>query len=142
MSRTIPFLRNYLSEPELESIGQGNYCFFRSQRDNQISEKDLDLCSPIFDRFLEIALPSKVLSFSGRLWKYLLASGRVKHVTNGPSMMFSRGKREFSYSAAKATLTVGAEDISVYKLPHPNYPMQSQYRTRAWEFCFDSIMRD
>lgn len=133
MSRIVPYLTQYFSEEILEIIGQTNFCFFRSAKGYQISKKDLDLCKSIFFEFLEKAVPSNILCFSGRLKDYLFSSGLLNNLRK-KEITFRKGNREVAYTAVKATLNITGCKIAF--LPHPNYPISSIARRQAWEFCF------
>ena len=64
----IPYFHDYFSEALIGM--QTNFCFFRSEKENQISAKDLELSSPLFDEYLDYSSPSIIISFSIKLKNY------------------------------------------------------------------------
>ena len=134
MARIAPSLSQYMGPDILESIGQFNYCFFRSSSENEISRRDLELCRPIFLELFDVIRPSHALCFSAHLRNYwkragALMSERTKVVpfmkSNGPS----------SYKAYSARLR--NTDTEVHFLPHPNYAITSEAREEIWRFAFN-----
>lgn len=72
--RTINLFYKYFEIiPEIQT----NYCFFRSEKENQITAKDLDLCSRLFDELIEYLEPSMLISFSKSLNNYFETTGRL-----------------------------------------------------------------
>jgi hypothetical protein len=124
----------HMDDDAMENVGQSNYCFFRSKSDGEIVKSDLELCRPLFEKLLEIARPSMILSFSNRLRDYLLGENRVSDVMRQPVPTENPSKR--NYRACKGFLEVHGSTIPIYFLPHPNYRLSGVARDAAWEFCF------
>lgn len=131
LSRIIPFCKRYYGNDFLSEASQSNYCFFRSKAEDQISNKDIQLCEPIFDQLIEAISPSIILCFSSKLRNYLLGTNRVRSKTS-KSISYKRGARLVTFEATRAMLATG---IEIKFLPHPNYPMKGDARSEAWEFC-------
>ena len=121
--------------PKALSGMQSNFCFFRSEKDSQISKNDLNMCKPLFDELLEYSNPSMIISFSSRLRDYfvnnsLLTDPKVKTIDTGNGKLkLIKGNYELSTG----------KKIKFLYLPHPNYPLKSKYRDEAWEFEFTEI---
>ncbi len=131
LSRIFPYCRRYFGEDFLSKITQSNYCFFRSQKESQITQRDIELCEPIFEQLVGILNPSSILCFSSKLRDSLLKNGRIKS-TEMFDIKYDRGSLKVTYTAIKATLNSGVE---ISFLPHPNYPMKGEARQEAWKFC-------
>lgn len=131
ISRIFPFIKNYYDDDYLSNISQTNYCFFRSENESQITDRDLTLCQPIFDELLNILKPSEIFCLSAKLRNYLiskslLTSKRSKLIT------FFRGEKTNNYEAITGYYK---ENTKLLCLPHPNFPMKKEARASAWEFC-------
>lgn len=48
-SRIYNCLKQYLPKEDIDNFVQTNFCFFKSNNENEISEKDIRLCIPIFE---------------------------------------------------------------------------------------------
>lgn len=134
LSRIFPFCVKYFGDDFLSRTSQSNYCFFRSQKEDQIKDHDIHLCEPIFEKLIEVIAPSSILCFSSKLRDYLLKNGRV-HDTESKVINFKRGSTLVGYKAIRATLKSGTK---IKFLPHPNYPMKREARSDAWEFCCEN----
>jgi hypothetical protein len=130
--RIFPYCREAFGEGFLSNVTQTNYCFFRSKTEGQISNDDLALCEPLFDRLLRIVQPSSILCLSTRLRGYLQRTGKLTDMSALP-IAFVRGTRTVTYHVLKARMINGTP---ISFLPHPNYPMTATARTQAWRFCF------
>lgn len=135
MVRILPFLQRYLDNEVLHSLGQSNYCFFRSESQQQISPRDIDLCKPLFHKFLEIVHPSRILCFSSLLRKHLHDTDSIADILQSDPIAFKRGNRNSNFIAEKALFRISKESVPILFLPHPNYPMSIMARKRAWQFC-------
>ncbi|GLR62785.1 hypothetical protein [Marinospirillum insulare] len=131
-SRIVPYCRQYFSETDIAEASQSNFCFFRSESEKDISQHDIQLCLPIFDKLINIIQPSIVLGFSGKLRNHLTSQNLVQDLST-KEITFKRGKSNITYLTQKGFLQGGTK---ICFLPHPNYPMQKQAREQAWEFCF------
>lgn len=119
--------------PNALSGMQTNFCFFRSEKEDQISPDDLERSRPLFEEYLHFSKPSVVLSFSSTLRDYLIHSGQLADVKT----LFVNGTRGKLQIVKGFYLTqTGGRTPFVY-LPHPNARLASVERNRAWQFCFD-----
>ena len=136
MRRLRPYLVEYLhmDDPGLEKVGQSNYCFFRSKRDGEIIESDLELCRPLFEKFLDIAQPSLILSVSSRLRNYLLGGNRVRN--RAWQSMTTEHATNRRYAACKGLLEMNDVKVPIYFLPHPNARISRVFRNEGWSFAF------
>lgn len=124
--RTIKLFHQYF--PSALSGTQMNYCFFRSERENQITQRDLELCKPIFEKIVNYLNPSCIISFTMKTHFLTSKDSKIKtiEISNGKSTLF----------VSKGKVMINKRLIDFYNLPHPNYPVNSEARTKAWEECF------
>lgn len=129
IKRVISFIEHFFEGVSLTKANHSNFCLFRSERENQISEKDANLCKPIFEKLIKIVEPSIVFCFSSKARHYMLSSGLIKEYDE---KIFQSEGRGNSCTAAKGQLSDGT---NIYFLPHPNYRLKKELRKKAWEFC-------
>lgn len=128
-------LMKYLPEENINNCIQTNICFFRSEKEKQISHKDLLLSIPLFNKFIEIVKPKMIIGFSSALrnhFKDKLTISEYEFV----NILSGSGKTKKIFESAKCKFSVGGKNIPVYFLPHPNYRITKNARVQAWEFCF------
>lgn len=113
---------------------QVNYCFFRSEKENQITPYDLDLCSELFNELIEYLEPSMLISFSKFLNDYLEKTDKLIYIN---TLEIKSGNRNFSVTKGKVKLN--KKEIDYFNLPHPNYPITKEARVKAWDYCFKGI---
>lgn len=123
-----------LSEQDRLTAGQINYCFFRSPQASEISDKDVLLCKPVFERLLEIAQPKRVLCFTERLKKVILREHPVTELTEQRIPYNILGTSR-TFTACRGVLKTAAGPTPVCFLPHPNYPITGDARDEAWAFA-------
>ncbi|MBK6446482.1 MAG: hypothetical protein IPF81_14645 [Bacteroidetes bacterium] len=133
LKRTVHFFEEYY--PDALHGMQTNYCFFRTEKESQISQADLDSCRDLFFRLVEYAEPSSIISFSSKLRDHLLGN---KLIDNDRSKeVDSKGKK---FSAIKGRMRMGTKkDIPFFYLPHPMAKVSGDARKRLWEFCFTNM---
>ena len=131
MKRTIKYFEKHIPDCDPATIVQSNFCFFRSPKESDISQGDIDLSAPLFESFLQYVCPQRVISFSSRLKEYLYTNNRI---TKTDSPLIESGRNKFV--ASKGSLSVNDGSIPIFFLPHPNYPITSVAREMAWEYCF------
>lgn len=131
LKRIFPYCEKYFGTDFLEQTSQSNYCFFRSKNEGQISNKDIALCEPIFEKLISTLAPSYILCLSSKLRDYLISGNKLKDIES-TNIHFRRGNVDTTYQAMKAKLKSGA---TIVFLPHPNYPMKKEAREQAWAFC-------
>jgi len=110
---------------------QVNYCFFRSEKEEQISKKDLELSSKLFDELIEYLMPSMIISFSQSLNTYLKNSSKLLDVKTKPITSTNK-----TFEVTKGKVFIAKNKIDYFNLPHPNYPITGDARQEAWDFCF------
>ena len=131
LSRIFPYCKEYLGCDFLDKASQSNYCFFRSNKENQITPEDVELCKHIFEKLIDVVQPSSILCFSAKLRDYLIENKRLSNCQI-EVIEYKRGSVNMTYLAMKAILNSGVE---IKFLPHPNYPITNVARSEAWEFC-------
>lgn len=118
--RTLPFFyRHFESLPKVQT----NYCFFRSETEDQISQKDLELSNVLFNELIDYLAPSMLISFSKSLDKYLIGEGRISNLDEHP---IQSGNKQFSVT--KGSIDISGKSVPYYNLPHPNYPIRGESR--------------
>ncbi len=133
LKRTVRFFEEYY--PDALHGMQTNYCFFRTEKESQISQADLDSCRDLFFRLVEYAEPSSIISFSSKLRDYLLGNKLIDDARS--KEVDSKGKK---FSAIKGRMRMGTKkDIPFFYLPHPMAKVSGDARKRLWEFCFTDV---
>lgn len=128
LKRTFSFFHNHFETiPEV----QVNYCFFRSEREDQITAKDLKLSGELFDSLIQYLEPSMLISFSKTLNDYL--SKTEKLIPEKPLEIKSGNKH---FLVTKGKVKISDKEIDYFNLPHPNYPITREARVTAWDYCF------
>jgi hypothetical protein len=111
-----------------------NFCFFRSEKEDQISTKDIDLCTPIFTKLMKIIKPSVVFCFSSKARNFLMEANLIVEKQE-KIIIKKRGNRRYSFKVVKGKLSSNAD---VYCLPHPNSKIIKEVREEAWRFCAEN----
>lgn len=127
--RTIPYFHDFY--PKALTGMQTNFCFFRSQRENQISAKDLQSSLPLFLKYVEYSKPSILITFSSSLKNHLIKNDLL--VDYQDKMISSSNKL---IHPLKGQFVYQGQKIKLVYLPHPNTPVTSEARKKSWEFCF------
>ena len=117
--RVVPYLEKYLSTDTIAKIVQTNYCFFRSSKQNEISEKDRKLCEPIFFKLVSLINPKQIISFSASLRELLLTRQDIFTKTFSQDIPSNRGV----IKAIVGQMKINSKNIPISFLPHPNYPL-------------------
>ncbi len=125
------YLNDYCPEYNQEQIVQTNYCFFRSKAEDQISENDIKLCQPIFNRLIELLDPKFILCLSSKLLGYIEKERSSEFTTKEINL----SKRKILI--ARGHLKINSRDVPFGYIPHPNYPMKKESRQEAWKFVFN-----
>ena len=131
LKRTVSYFRSYLTSRNPDEFVQSNFCFFRSKKESDLSTSDLKLTQPLFDSFIEYAMPKEVVSFSARLKEYFENQNMLSSMETIP---ISSGTKKFT--STKAKLNIKNRIVPIYFLPHPNYPITNEARHKAWKHCF------
>ena len=124
--RTISLFHRYY--PAALQGNQINICFFRSENENQINTDDLFLCKPIFEKIVGYLNPSSIISFTRKNHFLTEHNSQIKtiDISNGKSTVY----------VSKGKVKINEMLIDFYNLPHPNYPVKTESRNKAWEECF------
>ncbi|RLD55853.1 MAG: hypothetical protein DRJ01_16075 [Bacteroidetes bacterium] len=131
--RTIPLFHKYFTSALFGM--QTNLCFFRSEKENQLTKKDIELCTPIFDKLIKYTSPSCIIVFSKEAHNYFINREHRKINTES----FSTDKKTIYFSKGK--VIINNKEIDYYHLPHPNsYRFhKTEYIEKVWELCFRNI---
>ena len=133
MARIKQYLEKFLlNKKDLLEIGQSNFCFFRSEKENQISDFDLKLCEPLFLDFINFSKPSIILGFSWLLREYMVTNNFLLDLKDKTIRIGTR-----NVYVIKAKMKSDNKVIPIYFLPHPNSRISKELRTKAWKFCFE-----
>jgi hypothetical protein len=130
LKRTVEFFHEHY--PQALSGMQTNFCFFRSEREDQVSEKDLELSRPLFEEYLKFSDPSVIISFSSKLRNHLVSKGRIEEV-DSLYVRYMKGRLQIIKGFY---LTDTESKIPFVYLPHPNSRVSGTERKNAWNFCF------
>jgi len=107
-------------------------CFFRTDKQSQISRKDIKLCRPILEDLIEYLNPPIIITYCKKAHNYFLA----QKLLDIESIKTPLGKRMIS--ASRGSIFINNSKIKYINLPHPiNYkPYNQKEIAKAWEFCF------
>jgi hypothetical protein len=133
LKRTIPLFHEYHTKAIYGM--QTNLCFFRSEKEEQISYNDLKLCKPLFEKYLDYVEPSIIISFSSKLRNYFIDNNLIFN-KKSLSIDFAKGKLEVIKANYKMK---NGRIINFVYLPHPNAHISNENRLKAWEFCFNNM---
>ena len=129
LQRAMNMCSEYFPHISFEKGSHSNFCFFRSEKENQITKNDIELCKPIFKKMISIINPSIIFCFSAQARQYLIESG---FLDNYQEESFGNSRRCIS---AKAELN----GIKIFFLPHPNSRVKKELRRKAWEYCSKTV---
>ncbi|WP_052592557.1 ribonuclease R [Aureispira sp. CCB-QB1] len=124
---TKTFFKTYFPQ---ERLSEGYLSPFRSLDDKQLSKKDIELSLPIFEAFIQLLKPKKIVSFSVPMVETLqknnyLSNLEEEEVTDqGRTVITSRG-----------ILNVGELKIPIYFVPRPSSRLLKGLKTLAWEWA-------
>jgi uracil-DNA glycosylase len=128
LQRAMNMCEKHFPEIHFEKGSHSNFCYFRSEKENQITQTDIELCKPIFGEMINIVKPSVIFCFSDKARKHLKDSGIITKYEEERFKL--EGYR--SCLSAKAEINDG---IKIYFLPHPNRPIKKEIRDKTWEYC-------
>ncbi len=130
LKKTIPFFHDYYTKALFGM--QTNFCFFRSYEEKQISHKDLELCKPLFDEYVDYVNPSIIIAFSSKLRDYFNDNNLITNKKN-LYIKYLKGETEVIKGKYK---TKSERIVDFVYIPHPNARVSKEDRIKAWEFCF------
>lgn len=130
LKRTLPYFEKYY--PEALHGMQSNYCFFRSEKENQITANDLKLSQKLINQLISYSQPSSIISFSSKLRDYFLANHFIDNVKTT-----KLDYKDRNVIAIQGTFNqIIGKEIQFYYLPHPMAQISNEIRKQLWEFCF------
>lgn len=113
-----------------EKISEGYLSPFRSLDDKQLSKKDIELSLPIFEAFIKVLQPKKVVSFSVPMIEMLQ---KHEYLTNiEEEEVTDQGRTVIS---SRAILNVGDLKIPIYFVPRPSSRLLKDLKTMAWDWA-------
>lgn len=134
LKRAMNLCKEVFPDINFTNGSHSNFCFFRSEKEDQISEEDIKLSIPIFRKLIEIIKPSVMFCFSSRARDYMINSGMILNKEEKIISLKTHGKRRNTFKAVKGLF---ANNTKVYCLPHPNSKIKKEIRLEAWSFCKD-----
>lgn len=112
-----------------ESYNHSNFCFFRSNNEKQITERDIKICEPIFEDFIAHLKPKIIFGYSDRLCDYLISNGRIKYLNE---KKLSNGNTSvFLY---QGFMRLNGWWTYINLLPHPSNRQYKEKKTTLWNF--------
>jgi hypothetical protein len=120
------FFIDYSREGIFSTIS--NICFFRAKEGKELTARDINLCKPIFKKFVDYLKPSYIISFrENNAWldEHLLDIHSIKIIDQKSSILVKKGK-----------VIINSKEYTFYQLPHPEKRISIKNREKAWEFCF------
>ncbi len=124
-------LLEYFPAEEIDDAVRSNFCFFRSKQEDQLTQTDLDLSTPLFLKFIDIIKPKSIIGFSNNLKNYFIYH---KLCSDLQKLEIPSNKRMLL--VAKGIFKRHDQNIPIYFLPHPDAKLTSSARKEAWNFCF------
>lgn len=125
---TKTFFKTYFPN---QKISEGYLSPFRCMDDKQLSKKDIALSVPIFEAYVGILNPQKIVSFSISLLEVLqeykfLSSLEEEEVTD----------QNRTIIASRGMLTIEENQIPIYFVPRPSSRLLKKIKTMAWDWAF------
>ena len=136
LGKALSMCKLYFPDIDFKNGSHSNFCFFRSEKENQISKKDISLCIPIFRKMIEIVNPSVVFCFSSKARNYLLNNQLIQNINVKKITTTNKNGRKNTFKAVKGYLDNGSP---IYCLPYPNARLKRDVRNQAWEFCSNGL---
>lgn len=124
-------LRHYFPNEDIDNCVQTNFCFFRSKKQNQIKQADLELSTPLFIKLIDIIKPKRIIGFSSKFREYCVNESICKNIRQ--TQFKSNRKKVY---VAKGIFKANKNEFPVYFLPHPNARITTLARDYAWNYCF------
>lgn len=139
---TLKKIKSYLEKTftkyPIKNYNQTNYCFFRSKKENQISQKDIELCEPIFFDFISKIKPKYIVSFSAKLRETFIEKGYLKYYSK--KIVFDGKKNIYAYHGF---VKIDNWWTYIYFLPHPSYwdriNNQETSLKELWKICWNTF---
>lgn len=112
-----------------ESYNHANFCFFRSNNEKQITERDIKICEPIFEEFIAHLKPKIIFGYSDRLSNYLISNRRIKYLNEKKLSNGNTGV--FLY---QGFMRLNGWWTYINLLPHPNNRQYKEKKKTLWKF--------
>lgn len=129
LARVKEYLCKYLQTEELSKIVQINACFFRTKKEADLSQSDLELNKSVFLELLKDLQPKLLIGMSAKIFP-LIEHCLIKHESTS---IKSRSRSLTIYKGTFSEIYGGGSFLSI---PHPNSPISKQARVSCWEYFF------
>ena len=117
--------------PEL-GISIGYFCPFRSLRNTEISENDLELSRSIFEDFVKLNQPKAIVCYDIAVGDHLEQLG---YAIDMASIEVSNGDR--SIVASKGIFSLADLSVPIYLIPSPLLKISGELKENCWAEIFD-----
>lgn len=114
-----------------QKVSEGYLSPLRSLDDKQLSDHDIELSLPIFEDFIKLLNPKKVVSFSAPM---IATLQKHKYLTNIEEEEVTDQNR--TIISSRAILNVGDQKIPIYFVPRPSSRLLKELKTLAWDWAF------
>lgn len=114
-----------------EKVSEGYLSPLRSLDDKQLSEHDIELSLPIFEDFIKLLKPNKVVSFAAPM---IATLQKHNYLTDLEEEEVTDQNRTIITS--RAMLNVGDLKIPIYFVPRPSSRLLKELKTMAWNWAF------
>lgn len=121
------YINTYLPTDFHLKIVQINLCFFRSENEKQLNNKDFDLNVDIFKNLVKDLQPKIFIACSVKIIDVLkdcLGTIEQKNIANGRKII----------QLKKSNFIEEYGGGSIAYIPHPNYPLKANARIQAWKY--------
>ena len=125
------FLNQFLSQ---YPCSLGYFSPFRSFDDKQLSEQDLALSLPLFERYIELIKPVKVLVFSSYLVEVLQEKALLSEYINEEISIEGR-----TILVARGQLEVAGHRCPILFLPSATSRLPRPLKEAAWAWAFGDV---
>jgi ribonuclease R len=114
-----------------QKVSEGYLSPLRSLDDKQLSDHDIELSLPIFEDFIKLLKPTKVVSFSAPM---IATLQKYKYLTNIEEEEVTDQDR--TIISSRAILNVGDLKIPIYFVPRPSSRLLKELKSLAWDWAF------
>lgn len=113
-----------------EKVSEGYLSPLRSLDDKQLSEHDIELSLPIFEDFIQLLKPKKVVSFAAPM---IATLQKHNYLTDLEEEEVTDQNR--TVITSRAILNVGDLRIPIYFVPRPSSRLLKELKTMAWDWA-------
>jgi ribonuclease R len=114
-----------------QKVSEGYLSPLRSLDDKQLTEQDIELSLPIFEDFIKLLKPKKIVSFSAPM---IATLQKYKYLTKLEEEEVTDQDR--TVISSRAMLNVGDLKIPIYFVPRPSSRLLKELKTLAWDWAF------